>query len=95
MKAKKIIYEKLVNLGNYQHEKIGIEIEIQEGETASDVLAKARLFVDISTDNAEFKKYERCKEILHNRDVNRYSSVIEAEKFVKEYEEKSKDNLPF
>ena len=95
MKAKKIIYEKLVNLGNYQHEKIGIEIEIEAGETASEVLAKARLFVDISTDNTEFKKYEKCKEILLSRAMYRYNDVVEAEKFVKEYEEKAKDELPF
>ena len=45
MKATKIFYKRLINLGNYEHEEIGIELEVEEGEKALDVLEKAKQFV--------------------------------------------------
>lgn len=46
MKAKKIIYEKLVNTGNFSHEKFGIEIELDDEDQAQDALNKAKAFID-------------------------------------------------
>ena len=46
MKATKIYYKKLFNLGNFQNEEIGVEIEVEYGERAVDVLQKARQFVN-------------------------------------------------
>ena len=46
MKATKIYYQKCFNLGNYQNEVVGIELEIGEGEKATDVLEKAKQFVE-------------------------------------------------
>jgi hypothetical protein len=45
MKATKIFYKRLFNLGNYSHEEIGIEIEIEKGEKADDVLKRAKQFI--------------------------------------------------
>ena len=45
MTAKTITYKRLFNLGNYEHEEIGIEIEVDEGEYAMDVVSKAKEFV--------------------------------------------------
>ena len=39
MKATKIYYQKCFNLGNYQNEVVGIELEVGEGEKASDKLS--------------------------------------------------------
>ena len=60
MKAKKIIYEKLFNLGNYTHEKIGIELEVQDGENASEVLERAKQFVN-GLDPKKRKKKLTCE----------------------------------
>ena len=46
MKATKIYYQKCFNLGNYQNEVVGIELEVGDGEKAVDVLEKAKQFVD-------------------------------------------------
>lgn len=46
MKAKEIIYERLVNTGNFSHEKYGIVVELENGETAQVAMDKAREFVD-------------------------------------------------
>jgi len=44
MKAKEIIYERVKSF-NFNNEKIGIVIEIEEGERAEDVMEKAKIFV--------------------------------------------------
>lgn len=93
MKAKKIIYEKLFNLGNYQHEKIGIEIEIEEGEKAKDVLEKAKQFVNqLDPENEKKKEYERSCEILKHKDGYTYSRVMQAEEVVKQYESETQED---
>jgi hypothetical protein len=44
MKAKKIYYQKCFDLGNYSNEVIGIEIEIEDGEKAEEVITEAKKF---------------------------------------------------
>lgn len=46
MKATKVTYSKMFNLGSYEHEEISIEIEIEQGEKAQDVLELAKKFVN-------------------------------------------------
>lgn len=46
MRAVKVKYEKKFNLGNYETEAVGVELELNEGEKASDALALAKLFVN-------------------------------------------------
>jgi hypothetical protein len=45
MKVTKISYEKLVNTGDYEHERYGIEIEIDENDEAQAAIDKAKQFV--------------------------------------------------
>ena len=44
MKAKQITYEKVKSC-NFNNEKIGIVLEVEDGDRAEDVLEKAKLFV--------------------------------------------------
>lgn len=98
MKATKIYYKKLINLGNYQNEEIGIELEIEEGEKAIDVLEKAILFVEKNNKKSQIlEKYSEAMSILENPDNFSYKKVMEAEEIknnfdfnVKKYQE-----LPF
>lgn len=46
MKAMRIYYEKCFNLGNYENEKIGIEILLEDEDTAKDALKAAKDFVE-------------------------------------------------
>lgn len=44
-KAKEVIYIRTFSLGSFEGEKIGITLEIEEGDKAADVLAQAKKFV--------------------------------------------------
>ncbi|MEI8087528.1 MAG: hypothetical protein WCG93_15065 [Paludibacter sp.] len=96
MKATKIIYKRLFNLGNYQNEEIGIELEIEEGETAAQVLAKAKQFVNgLNPNDARKKEYEQAVQILKDKDHYNYKYVQDALKTVDSYKEEEIDELPF
>lgn len=45
MKATKISFARTVNTGNYDNVKIGIELEVADGERAQDVLDAAKRFI--------------------------------------------------
>ena len=98
MKATKIYYKKLFNLGSYQNEEIGIEIEIEPGERAADVLQKAKMFVNnFNPVNQAKINYEKSLAILENKDVYQYKLVKDAEEFVEKYnaEQAKSEDLPF
>jgi len=44
MKAKQITYERVKSC-NFNNEKIGIVLEVEDGERAEDVMGKAKIFV--------------------------------------------------
>jgi len=99
MKATKIYYKKLFNLGNFQNEEIGVEIEVEYGERAVDVLQKARQFVNgLDPNNEKERKYNEACDILKNKNAWNYQRVVEAEELVKQYEadkERGEEELPF
>lgn len=45
MKCTKIYYEELRTVGSFNNKKIGIELELADGEKAEDAIRKAKLFV--------------------------------------------------
>lgn len=45
MRVSVVRYEKLKNLGNYEHERVGVEVELESGETPNDALKRAQAFV--------------------------------------------------
>jgi hypothetical protein len=45
MKIDRISYQKTFNIGSYQSERIGVEIEINEGEDAKEALSTAKALV--------------------------------------------------
>jgi hypothetical protein len=53
MKATKIYYKELRTFGQYNNREIGIELEVQEGEKAADVLKKAKLFAQLALSGAD------------------------------------------
>jgi len=96
MKAKKIYYKKLFNLGNFQNEEVGIELEIEEGERASDVIEKAKQFVNsLDPRNEKERQYNEALDILKNKEAWNYKRVIEAQDIVNRYELNDDEDLPF
>jgi hypothetical protein len=53
MRVTQVQYSRLKNLGDYDHEKIGVEVEISEGETAAEALTRAKRFVDAELDRPD------------------------------------------
>ena len=47
MRAKTVKYERVKNLGNYETERVGVEVELVEGEKAFEAVHRARQFVDL------------------------------------------------
>ena len=45
MRVSKINYERLINTGDYSHEKYGVEIILDEGEKAQDAIDNAKKLV--------------------------------------------------
>ena len=45
MKCKKVVFEKLVNAGNYSHDKYLIEIELEGDEKAEDAFFQAKKLI--------------------------------------------------
>ena len=77
MKATKVKYEKTFNLGNYQNEVIGVEIELADGETAKDAIEKAKKYVNTIQEITSDK--EKWQKIVDNPDGYLYSEVKEAQ----------------
>lgn len=99
MEITKIYYKKLFNTGNYEHEEIGVEVELQEDESYDSAMENARLFVMKNDPNVlkekarEKASYERALEVLVDKDNQSYSAVVEAKKIVDKFKEE--DELPF
>ena len=92
MKAKKVNYQKCFNLGNYQNEVIAIELEVEEGDKAQDVLDNARKFVE-GQHNEKKSMLKECEEIIANPDDYTGLRVKKAAKWIEE--NKIEEELPF
>ena len=91
MKANKVFYQKCSNLGNYSNEVIGIELTVEEGEKAEDVLARAKDFVNIKSEaSPEARRFESAKRILATPDDYTGKEVKEARALLEE-----KTDMPF
>ena len=48
MRVESVKYEKLISLGNYENQKIGVVVELEPGESPAEALRRARAFVEAS-----------------------------------------------
>lgn len=90
MKPTRIYYEKCFNLGNYENEKIGIEIQLEEGEKAADAINKARETIERL--QGDQKKKVALQNVLDNPDRHTHTAYENACSQMKEMEE---NDLPF
>jgi hypothetical protein len=95
MKATKIYYQKCFNLGNYSNEVVGVELEVEAGEKACEVLQAAQKFVE-GQSNAKFNKelLSKAKNIISNPDDYTGKDVKYAKSVLDEQKEMT-DDLPF
>jgi hypothetical protein len=69
MKTKSITYSKVFSLGNYENEKIGVEIEIQDGDDVQKAIQDARQFVEFNHKlNGFNSELAQCEHVIKNPD---------------------------
>ena len=98
MKAEKIYYKRLFNLGSYQNIEVGITLIAEEGDKAIDVFEKAKLFVDsLDPNDSNLEEYNQSKLILERPDNYNYAAVKRAEMVVLKWENENSplEDLPF
>lgn len=96
MKCTKIIYKRVFALPDYQNMSVGVELEVEEGETAKEVLEAAKKFVNDSNPNdAKKTAYEHALRVVETKDGRDYRVVMDAQKLIKDYESEIEDFLPF
>ncbi len=95
MKATKVIYSRLISKGNYENAKIEIELEVEQGEKASDVFLKAKEFVEnrIAVEKLSDYKVDSAKRVMEDKRNHTLAQIEEAEEVLKKYN--AQDELPF
>lgn len=94
MKPTKVYYERCINLGNYENEKIGIEIELEDGDTVNAAVDTARKRLAILTRQEEPER-ERYQHIVDNPEGYMYAQVAAAKKWLEEHPEPTENDLQF
>lgn len=94
MNIKQISYHKVFNLGNYSNEKIGVEIEINEGDDPITAHAEAVKYVERAHEfQKQYPNYERAKTIAANPDNYTGYQVKEAKTAVELFETNFAEHL--
>ena len=93
MRALTVTFEKLVTGGNYNNTKIGVTLEVSEGEKAQDVLNLAKQFVENQFGTGNKTERQRLESILSNKTDHLYKVVLDAEKKLAEMP--NDQDLPF
>lgn len=96
MKAKSIIYSRLISKGNYENAKIEIELEVEKGEKASDVYEAAKAFVEkcIAVEKISDYTIERAKKVMDDKRNHTLAQIEEAEEILAKVKVND-DELPF
>lgn len=94
MKTKSITYSKLVNTGNFSNIKLGIKIELEDGDKEIDAMKRAKAFVQHELDKLQITDLEvqRAQRIVDNPRDYKIGEVEDAKLLLEKYNE---DNLPF
>lgn len=93
MKAKRIVYSRLVSKGNYENAKIEIEVEVEEGEKAHKVYEAAKAFVERRVEIEKTSEYtiEKAKKVMDDKRNHTLAQIEEAEEIllkIKPYDDK-------
>jgi len=88
MKASKVYYKRLFNLGGYENEEIGGEMELLKGESVTEAVRIAKEHV-LRNNTKQNEKIEHYKEVLSNPKDYNYDDILEAKAALE------KSNNPF
>lgn len=79
MKVKNVTYSKVFPLGGYSNEKLGVEIELGEGDDPQKAMQDARNYVEFNHKvNGLLSELEKCDYVLNNPDEFTGNAVKQA-----------------
>ena len=94
MKFKTISYHKVFNIGNYSNEKIGVDIEVGDGENPVECHAEAVRYVERAHKfQSEFPGYEQAKTIIAHPDDYTGIQVKQAKQAIEVFENNYSEQL--
>ena len=95
MKAKLITYSRLISKGNFENVKIEIQLEVEEGEKASEVFEAAKQFVEKRCAVEKLSEYtiEKARKVMDDKRNHTLVQIEEAEEILSKG--KVSDDLPF
>ena len=96
MKAKKVIYSRLISKGNYENAKIEIELEVEENESAGYVFQCAKEWVEnrIAIEKVSDYKVEQARKVMDDKRNHTLAQIEEAEEILSKVKVQD-DELPF
>lgn len=96
MKITQIEVSKLFNTGNYEHVKYGVTVQLEQGESEVEAVARAEKFIEQFNPKREISEYEyqQAFHIVANKRDYTIGKVEAAEETIKQYQNQS-ECLPF
>lgn len=84
MKAKRVIYSRLISKGNYENLKIEIELEVEKGEKAADVYEAAKTWVEkrVAVEKLSDFTVEKAKRVMADKNNHTLNQIVEAEEIL-------------
>lgn len=81
MKAKRVVYSRLVSKTNYENAKIEIEMEVEDGEKANAVFNAAKEWVDkrVRIEQEPQRMIDQAQRVLADKRNHTLAQVEEAE----------------
>jgi hypothetical protein len=80
MKVKCVRYGVTKNVGNYESERLDVEVEAEEGESFDDMLARAKTLLDGALGDTEKKRNaKRLKAALKSGDIETIRELVSVE----------------
>ena len=93
MRVQSVKYEKLISLGNYENQKIGVVVELEPDESPAEALRRAQAFVEASVQPKPSDREVRLsRQKVDNPDDYSPREVREAQEILKRAEQ---DEVPF
>jgi hypothetical protein len=96
MRVEKVIYKKLVNLGNYSNEQVGVVVLLEPGESPHEALTRAQAFVEKALEKQEPDTWqlEQNQRVVDNPDDYAPKKVREAQVWLANHVQ-AEDEIPF
>jgi small-conductance mechanosensitive channel len=95
VKAVTVRYQRVRNLGNYENERVEVEVQVEDGETAQQVLDAAKRFVLKNLpDPMREHDVQRARKIVADPENFTMGQIKQAQDLLAQ-EEQADDDLPF